>query len=244
MRKVFSGWMPPKPDKILPYGIRMLLGEQKGILYPCDLHILAETEDFVATLVYLVTKLLRHTPERQYEFLSSVASCPVHDQTDEMVRLIRDTIGACDPHRGVEAMKLAQLNRQGFEMWDDLYRHTAADCAAENRDVVLVAYAPTVGLRHFLAACRGTARGVYLVSDAYIADAAASWCGYVFFQRPCGSVAVERLDKDDTVWPRRIAVVEDTIKRGTTIRAVCNFIREGAPDADVREIVLARTDVV
>lgn len=241
VQNMFSRWNPADPGKILPYSIRRALGDHYGILYPDDLRILAQTDAYVDILFYLLTKILRHVPDDQYDFLSEAGRHMTDDDHHALMDLIRRKIDGCSPHVGVEAMKLLQINRQGFELWDDLYRGAAERCAAEGRDIVLVAYAPLVGFQNIVRIYRDTALAVSVISHLRVADAADTFCGNRFVWGPNGA-CMTTLVRKDAVWPSRLVVLEDTIRRGTTLRAVTDFIRSRSPHTEIQEVVLVKTE--
>lgn len=233
---LYRWFYPSVSGRNLPLALVHRIAEQKGLLCAGDLRLLdAQHADL---LVYTVLKML-HGAEIQTLFLRAVCERADEHDAEDLVDLVQHVLNGIPPEQTVQAMKLIQLHRQGFELWDRLYEEAARHIGEGNADLVLVAYAPVVGLRCFARALARAGRAIYLVSDKLIADACADFCGYRISWRD-GAVMVEVVPKN-YVWPSRLVVLEDTIKQGTTMRAVSNFIRSSRRDVSIEEIVLART---
>lgn len=239
IRKIWNGlqaWLCPDiTGKLLPVSLLHRITEQRGLLYARDLQAI-DARMFMDALIYLVAKILHGDPDKQRVFFDAVYAFAEED--DAIAEILRRTLAGLPPDQGVEALKLFQLQRQGFELWEEKYRAAAQRCAGERKDIVLVAYAPIVGLRAILHAYRDTDCSVYVVSDKLIADAACSFSGY--WLRLAWNVPIATILPKTYVWPGSVAVLEDTVKQGSTLRAVSAFLRaHGA--VEIEEIILARS---
>ena len=230
---------PSMTDRNLPWGVMHAIAEHRGLLYARELNMLDAPH--IDLLVYLIAKLPHGDREAQLLFLETVFAHA--EDVESLMVLARLIIARTPQERSVEAMKILQLHRQGFELWDALYQGAAYRVAqGDDADLVLVAYAPLVGFRCFAQALRDTGRSIYLISDKLIADQSADFCGYQFAWHD--GIPLCTVVPKDHAWPSRLVVVEDTIKRGSTMRAVCDFIKGVRPDVSIAEIVLARTQPI
>lgn len=231
---------PYYPDKILPLAIRGALNAQRGRLFPKDLFVLGDAEyGYAVVLVYLIAKMLHGKGELQREFLAEVSYCAVRGP--ETRGLVRAWIKRLDPGWGVDAAKLIQLNRQGFEMWDDLYRDAFTQCAQRQLPLVLVAYAPLVGLRWAVQLYQSIGQDILIISHLLVADSSAPYCGYRLWWR-AEKPQVDFLEKSFS-FPEAVMIVENTVKKGLTLRAVREFIESRRPGIQIEEMVLNRLSV-
>jgi len=232
---------PHYPWKILPHAVRYALDVQQGKLFAKDLSILSNAEyGYTAVLCYLVAKMLHGREEPQKRFLAEVSRCAIFGP--ETRGLVREWIARLDPDWSVAAAKLLQLNRQGFELWDDLYRDAFTQCAERKLPLVLVAYAPLIGFRWAVKLYRPIGREIFIISHLLGDDPAASYCGYRLWWQN-GEPQIDFLDKS-FLFPEAVILFEDTVKKGSTLRAVREFIESRRPDIHIEEIILNRLSPV
>ena len=222
---------------VLPAGIRQVLNAQRGQLFQKDLRVLISCEwGFAVVVFYLMVKMLHGRQDLQRELLADMSMCAIRGP--ETRGLMRSWVERLDPGWSVAAAKIAQLNRQGFEMWGDLYRDTIGRCAEQGLPLVLVAYAPLVGFRWAVKLYQSTGQDIFVVSHLLTGDPAAPYCGYRIWWKD-EEPNVDVLDNKFS-WPDAVIVLEDTVKHGTTLRAVKNYLLSCKPTIQIKEVVLSR----
>jgi len=236
-----SGLILPKIGQtgiVLPEAVRTALSAQNGNLFKKDLEVLATREyRYTDSVIYLLAKMLHPWPELQKRFLAEVSFCCVRGPDTRA--LVRAWIGRIDPSWGVPAAKIIQLNRQGFELWDDLYRQSTKECAGRGLPLVLVAYATLVGFRWAVRTYQQTEQDIFIVSHLLTDDPTIDYCGYRLSWRR-HKPQVDFLSKSFS-WPEAVIILEDTVKEGITLRTVKDYIVEQRPDIRIEEIILNRT---
>ncbi len=222
---------------ILPATVRQALNAQNGQLFQKDLRVLASCEwGFAVVVFYLLIKMLHGQRNFQRELLAEMSVCAIRGP--ETRGLVRAWIDQLDPEWSVAAAKIVQLNRQGFEMWDDRYRDAIGHCAEQGLPLVFVAYAPLVGFRWAVKLYQSTGQEIFVVSHLLVNDPAATYCGYrIWWKNEEPNVDV--LDNKFS-WPDAVIVLEDTVKHGTTLRAVKDYLLTRRSDMQIQEVVLSR----
>lgn len=237
----FSGREVLERDTLLlPSIVRKELGSSTdGHISRDALGELVRNEAFLDQSIYLMMKILDTDPERQLQLLRSIASIEERnpDEIEPMHRILKEEFDALPEDASVQATKLAQVSRQGFNTWSDAYSDVAYQWDERYEDEptpFLVGYATFGGLRKFLDAFRHDSRDLHLLIPNWIQNKDQEYCGYKV-HTDADSVEVIPLPKDFDR-PDNALILDDTIATGKGMRQLEVFWTDKAgataPQAD------------
>ena len=206
--------MPPlaydmRGQGVLPWDVRYALTNRKAQLNPQEIQALARN-GFLNEAVYLVIKACVFDPGLQFEVLSvfveTVGHVPyANDHRQQtlyaMQEFVLSSARRLPADRTVAAGKLAQLSRQGFEYWDELYRGCVLRCMCDTRQTYLIGHATFVGLAGFVQAFVRLGKELRILIPEFATDDTVATCGYAVgdhvttlpkdFPRTCESVIID-----------------------------------------------------
>jgi hypothetical protein len=138
--------------KILPFDVRYALQHKEGALNRQDLEALVNN-GFENEALYLIAKSLVGNPDQQRAFIGKYINLVLQNSPDkegqESLRqtLIQELQGA--ENSSAQGDKLAQLSRQGFDVWKEKFQSLSRELSSDTRDVYLIAHAMLMGLQFF-----------------------------------------------------------------------------------------------
>ena len=138
---------------ILPEDVRYALAYKNSLLGKEEIEMLARN-GFLEEACYLTFKSLVGSPIEHRAFLEKYLSCffkREEDREDALRKLINETLRDRDDV-SIKGGKLAQLSRQGFDLWQEKFQSLAEKLSSDDRNIFLVAHSTFVGLAHFLKA--------------------------------------------------------------------------------------------
>ncbi len=142
-----------KPQKLLPEDVRYALKYKEGLLNKEDIKTLVRS-NFVNEAIYLTFKSLINDAEKHRQLLEKYISYIFNDNTLINKRALIEEIlyKALDSEQNVsvKGSKLAQLSRQGFDLWQEKYEALAQKLSTDERNVYLLAHSTFIGLEAFL----------------------------------------------------------------------------------------------
>lgn len=167
-RKPGSAGETEKPEaaRLLPFDVRYALRYKKAVLNSVELTQLLKA-GFIDETLYLATKILDSQPEKQQKLLEDLVNEFLKNPQDrtQIIKTLELALQQTDQNKTVQAGKLAQLSRQGFDSWNALYERKSEQFIEEagDRTPVLVAYATLRGLRHFIGALQKHNKGIMYI---------------------------------------------------------------------------------
>ncbi len=215
-----------KFNKILPSDVRYALEYKEGILNKDDLEVLAMS-NFEIEAMYLTLKGIKNNPEQHKilleKYVSSIFS--TKDNTGINKKDIRDiTVKEIEhnPSIEVDAVKLAQISRQGFDFWQEKFKDLADKLSNEKRNVFLLAHATILGLEHFVKSFSEKNKTLNIIVPSWVKDKS-DIIGYsIKFDSQKSNVQLlhDTFDKENAV------LVDDTLNTGNTTDEIKKYFKE------------------
>lgn len=145
---------PKKHEKILPSDVRYALQYKEGLLNKEDVKILAES-NFLNEATYLTFKSLIDDKEKHKELLEKFVNCILNenslvDKKEIQKELVVKTLQKQEGEIAVKGNKLAQLSRQGFDLWQEKFKELSQRLSIDERNVYVLAHSTFVGLHSFI----------------------------------------------------------------------------------------------
>lgn len=213
-------------ERVLPSDIRFALQYREARLTNENILDL-NRNGFENEALYLLMKATESDPKQQLQFMSDlvgeltqkegregVVSASLKDQVKNFLnhaitQLPQDTI--------VLGGKLAQLSRQGFEHWENLYVQAAERHARSTASTFLVGHATFIGLASFIDSHTKAGKPLQILIPPFINDPSSDICGYRIQDQ-----SVQTLKKD---FPRDLpaVVIDDTRKTGNSSKNIERF---------------------
>ena len=137
---------------LYPEDVRYALSQKQARLGKAELNSL--TGRFVYEAVYLVTKALTHSPEKQRQYLEDLTR--IYSQTDyhldDLRNFLQTNINALPDDTQIAGTKLLQLSRAGSDHWQKAFEELAEGTYAQSPFALpcIVAYTPMLGYHHFV----------------------------------------------------------------------------------------------
>jgi len=139
-------------EKILPHDVRYALQYKEAVLNAEDIEALINN-NFENEALYLVFKGLSENPEKHRALLQVFVEAVLKNHSENssgLVRKIANNGLAGEKGFSVQASKLAQWSRQGFEFWQEKFKEAAAQLALNKQEIFLTAHSTFSGLSYFL----------------------------------------------------------------------------------------------
>lgn len=143
-----------KETKILPGDVRYALQYGDALMGKKEIEVLAMS-NFENEAVYLVFKGLETNPDAQKEFLEKYVSFVLNksedrrNNRDALNKLITEIVKKSDK-LSVKGGKLAQISRQGFDLWQEKFKSLAQELSKDKRNVFFIANSMMLGLEKFI----------------------------------------------------------------------------------------------
>lgn len=219
-------------ERLLPANIRFALHHGTAQLGRHDVEELYRN-GFDREALYLMLKVESATPDRHLSLLRALAAIFSGEDGDPEGTLLRSFI-----HSHLQTMqagvfvkggKLAQLSRQGFDLWYEKYRSTAERYAAAERQLFIVGNATFIGLPDFIRLFAAEEKPLHIIMPAFIRTPHERVCGYRIYNGDA-----EFLEKTFPRPPRAV-LLDDVRKTGKTTVDIIRFWRAaGATEPDIR----------
>ena len=143
-----------KENKILPGDVRYALEYGDAVMGKNEIEILAMS-NFENEAIYLIFKGLEFNPDLQREFLEKYTSFVLNKNEDKknnrevFGNLVTETLNQSGD-LSVKGGKLAQISRQGFDLWQEKFKTLAEELSKDHRNVFLIANSMILGLEKFI----------------------------------------------------------------------------------------------
>jgi hypothetical protein len=210
----------PVEMKLLPYSVRMALGEQAGQLMWSQLAMLQGDTDWRPYGLSLALKALVGRPDERDQVLAAYLGELVGDTDGEPVADVLRRVSQDSPQLTVAAGKLYQVNRMGPRTFRTFFDQTVAEAEATGHAVALMAHTSLIGLQELCA--RKSGPFLILYPQVIATEPDGTW-GHVV--RP-GAPTHERLlplradtDVRTLLEVESVTLVDDTRTTGKTLRS-------------------------
>lgn len=210
--------VPSRPT-ILPSDVRYALRYREARLGVSEILDLAHN-GFEEEAAYVFLKAAARDTQLQHALLGElVAAIGAHPAAPH--EAVRGRILAhapqLPPDTQVDAMKLAQYSRQGFEQWRTLFAAKAQEAAARPAPTYLIGHSMFSALIPFVQAHAHARKPLSILMPDMLADAAQPACGYRIQD---GTVVL--LPKD-FAREAGAAIIDDVRNTGATAEAITRF---------------------
>jgi hypothetical protein len=219
---LYGNHAPQTEVELFPWNVRYAL-THKDAMFSREEIITLTHSGFADLAAYLIMKELNTNIAEQKDFLERYTKDVV--QVPQDPQAIKHAVAVALNHTlsfNTKGEKLAQISRQGFDLWNEKFKITAGDITTEGRTPILVDYGAFIGLRHFIDA--DNSRPVMLVMSSWIQNPASPLCGYTI--EPNQDHPVKFLFKDFKR-PDSFAVVDHTRRSDEQINTILQFL--GSP---------------
>jgi hypothetical protein len=220
-----------EPLRLLPSDVRYALQYRRGKLGLTEIEGLANS-GFVDESVYLTLKMLHHCPRQQIQILRKVVDTIVEptDAKSSLINSIETAWTRQPPETKVIGRKLALLSRQGFDLWDKLFKANQWLTTNDPRTPTLVAYAGTLGLRQFATAARARRASIVILLPEALKNPKRPHCGFrIDFSH--SHPRITSIGKD-ALKRENVLLIDDTVQTGRHMRSVLKFWEDSPTHPD------------
>ncbi len=194
--------------------------------------------NFTDLSTYILLKGLNSEPEKQQAFLEEFVdlTCAEKPDKEKLKDLQRSTLQqGFNSETQVKGAKIAQITRQGVNLWEQKFREIADELKTETIDAVPVymAYAGTLGLRQGIETFKNTDRKVMIMIPDWIKEESMDKSGYEIDLRAEKGNRVKFVGKDFTR-PEKFVFIDDTRRNGVHTQMMWDFWtnNSGIPPTD------------
>lgn len=184
---------------------------------------------YQGTGLYLAMKFLDHFPAEQRKILEMVLQNTVHggDYSELYPRILDKFLDLREPafrEYSMDGKKVAQIYRQGFQLFEDRFRDLAAELYEGDHIPTLLCYAGVLGLKPFLERLP-VGKKLFLLNPKAVSTSSVPGARFGY--------AIERTDKDFTfkefyadedfeaaAGGQKIVLIDDTKNTGATLEKV------------------------
>lgn len=216
------------PYKILPESVRYALLHKNAKFGFDEINILAKS-GFESQAAYLLIKAVADDPAAQRRILSQYVKL-ILDNNDERISvaiqfLIDENQDLLQVSQTVDAMKIAQLSRQGFDFWNKLYSASSAFLSNNvEKETFLIGHSTLVGLPSFVRDFEKNAQKLHILIPNLLNESN-TMCGY--------SISDGNVDFIESNFVRPEAIlVDDVLNTGESVNEVKQFWNSGAGSPD------------
>jgi hypothetical protein len=208
-----------KPEALLPSDVRYALRYREAQLGKSELLDLVRN-GLADEALYLLLKIQNDDPLAQAEIMAVVSQSVIENRSPEVEVLrpfLESYINQLDGEKTVNAMKLAQHSRQGFELWRGLYRNKAKMAALRDNPTYILGNSMFFGLTSFIYEHERVAKDLNILMPNQIKDEQNKNCGYVMLE---GSVLVvpKGFQRENNA-----VIIDDVHNTGETEKLVRDF---------------------
>lgn len=217
--------------KLLSPDILYSLECNKGNLGKSELSRLVE-QGFTDEATYLVTKSLSKDKPAQQAFLEQWIDRTMQHPSNPLAvaPLLKETVQRLPTNTSVNAKKLFQLNRQGFELYQDRFAEISRQSRQNHETPACIAYAGVLGLRKTVEQYKETDTPVDILIPDWIEDPTDKVCGYQISLQQDAGKRVQLLPKDFPR-PARFSLIDDTINTGNHMQRIWDFWTQRSGEA-------------
>lgn len=214
-----------KTEKILPSDIRYALKYAQGHIKPIDIETLNHSH-FISEATYVLTKGLSGNLERHASYLKELVTLykeKTENVKNQVIELNDQYINSLPKDQEIDALKLAQISRQGFDLWQEKYKETAERLAQERKSIFLLANSTIIGLEHFVKAFARINKELNIIFPEYI-EKKLETIGYSYsFEE--NQVSTSNINRDFDR-PEDAVILDDTRNTGETFKEIASFWNE------------------
>lgn len=212
-----------KVEKILPSDVRYALQYKEGMLNKEEIETLIMS-NFESEGFYLIAKGIQENPEIQKSLVENYAKLILNGEPNSNLLLkeflskeisnIKDT--------EVNGVKLAQVSRQGFELWQKKYEEIARELSDNKKDVFILAHSTFIGLSHFIKEFSQKNKTINILVPLWF-EKDQQYIGYSinFDQKEVNTTWLNKSFKKESS-----IIFDDTIKTGGTISKINGYLSE------------------
>jgi hypoxanthine-guanine phosphoribosyltransferase len=227
-------------QKILPQDVRYALAHNQAQMGKNEIEALV-LSNFENEAVYLALKSLQHDPVAQKNFLEKYVNFYLHKSGDQkadrdrLESMVKEALGS-EKDIAVEGDKLAQVSRQGFELWQEKLSSLAKELSADHRDVYLVAHSMMLGLGSFSEEFSKNNKKLNIIIPSWI-EKEGEHLGYsVNFKKDKGDVQfmdnIPKESKDNAV------LVDDVIRTGQSLEKIKSYwAKDSSKEPDIVALI-------
>ena len=205
--------------RMLPFDVRYALQYKGARMGKSEIRALADS-GFDSESLYLVLRILRKNQEAQREFLTNIITAFRRTDNGGSAEVIKHRLNLLDEDAGTLGTKVAQINRQGPELWQSAFGELATSCKDGNLQPFLIGNAALTGIKPFVRNFDRSDSPIYvLMPDQIEADSPT-----VGFQIDLSGdeVQVGYLARD-FLRPDGAMLIDDTIRSGEHMRDMLRF---------------------
>jgi hypothetical protein len=220
---------------VLPDNVRYALRYKNSLLNGQEIESLVRN-NFENEALYLIFKSLIDNPERHRAFLEKCLNSILESKHNEedietgLRKILNEELGNIGDV-SVQAGKLAQLSRQGFDLWQERFQAASVTFSNDNRNIFLVAHTMLIGLSKFIKAFSDKDKELNIIVPAWLEN---DNIGYnIIFKDGKAEVRWLQglLNHIDSI------VVDDTQNSGHTFRQIKEyFIKLGFPSPELMTV--------
>lgn len=219
---------------ILPEDVRYALQYKNSLLNKQEIESLIRN-NFENEALYLILKSLVDNPERHKAFLEKYVNSVLGSTNDKegldmtLQQVLRDELNKDTSNDiSVQAGKLAQLSRQGFDLWQERLKSTSADLSEDEHNIFLIAHAMLIGLKQFIEAFSKQKKDLNIILPVWLENENIGY--HIVFKE--GKAEIEWLQGSfNHIDP---LLVDDTQNSGHTFNMVQDyFIKHGFPKPEL-----------
>lgn len=217
-----------KIEKILPSDVRYALQYKEGMLNKEEIETLVMS-NFESEGFYLIAKGIQEKPEIQKSLVENYAKIILNDKTNSKMPLKEFLSKEINniTETEVNGVKLAQVSRQGFELWQKKYEEIARELSNNKKDIFVLAHSTFVGLSHFIKEFSKNNKTVNILIPLWF-EKDQQHIGYSinFNQKEVTTTWLDKSFKKESS-----IIFDDTIKTGGTISKINSHISENLGDS-------------
>lgn len=214
-----------KTEKILPSDIRYALKYAQGLIKPADIETLNHSH-FVPEATYVLTKGLASNEEQHFNYLKELVTLykeQAETVKNQILELNDVYLKSIPKDQEIDALKLAQISRQGFDLWQEKYKEIAERLIKEDKSLFLLANSTIVGLEHFVKAFAKAQKELNIIFPEYIEkNLETIGYSYSFKEQKITSSKITR----DFDRPENAVILDDTKNTGETFKEISSFWNE------------------
>lgn len=223
----------PKIEKLLPESIRYALRYGEGKIHKEDVETLNHSH-FIPEASYMTAKLLTTFDEKAYQqYLSELISLFVQKEIDQTIlqkqnQNLNDTTLKNIPKTiEVSAMKLAQISRQGFDLWQEKYKELAHELVSTDQELFLTLNSTIIGLKHFTEEYGKNNKPISFIVPEFI-EGGKDIIGFMCEFKTDG-VVLKEISKD-FIRPDNAIIIDDVKNTGETEKIIRTFWNKETED--------------
>lgn len=219
-----------KPQKelgepVLPYTLQYAMQYKEGMIGQKEVGSLIEN-NLTDLSTYALLKIHTAHPELQKTFLTDfVNTVTAHPGDKGQVKSLQQKeLEQLGNFPEIKGLKVAQIVRQGVQLWEGKFSEVANEIAEKPTDVVpvYVAYAGLLGLRQGIEKFKGTDRKLMIMIPDWVDTKDNPNCGYVIDFKKSAENKVEFLPKDFQR-PSEFVIIDDTRRNGVHAQIMWDF---------------------